>query len=426
MFDKITALITLIVLIVLIYLVYRQNKKNEAFEDPEIPKTFIGMKKGDTKSLLFYNESNSTNDKYKIIKLPNNESIRQYLYEKGTMIVLTTDNKIFYCEGCDLISGNIIWSQIEKPQNITNISRIAFNNNKIFILDENGIIRTTNLNTSGSQTLWNNIEMPNGESSFKYMDAQYNHLVAIGSLTNFIYHKDITNGISANWTIIDKSKIMNSIKVTLHGYLGKTGPNELYQCKFPCDGSTDNMWNLINSDLTSSINANSEIISLVKNNTLFTCDKMCSPASMTPLTDPEKYSLFSGQVLDFIYPRIEILPTLAPLTELKTKLNNTDDKIKNKINEYQELDNNIDSINKKIQQFMSVQNQFDANFNYLATKRDKLVDEVMKNIGVSNVEKFEDQVLLQNIMNKVKEKVSVRSDEETKKGIIRSNLIVSL
>jgi hypothetical protein len=424
-FDKI---LILIALLVLIYLIDRQikinEKTNERFENDS--RSFIGMKKGDSKTLLFYNPSNRTDDKYQIIRLPTGESIKQYVYEKSTMVILTTDNKIYYCMNCDFISGNIKWELINNNL-FQKISRISLNDDRLFVLgDGSGLIKTSN-DFSNPFPKWTTIAMPSDDTSFKYMDAQYNHLVAIGALTNFIYHKDITpSGLSQNWTIMDKSKIMNSIKVTLHGYIGKTSPNELYQCKFPCDGSTGNMWNLINSDLTSSINANSEVISLVKNNTLFSCDTMCSQGSMTALSDPTKYNLFSGQVLDFVYPKLEILPTLAPLDEAKSKVNQTSDKIKNKIDEYQSITNGVDSINKKIQQFKNIQYQFDMNYNTLSNQRDKLVDEVMNKVGVSNVEQFADQVLLKNIMNKVKKKVSVRSDEKEKEGAFRSSLIVSL
>jgi hypothetical protein len=420
MFDKIAILITLLILI---YLIYIQIKTNERFENAS--QSFIGMKKGDPKTLLFYNQSNLSDDKYQIIKLPNNEVIKQYIYEKGVMVVLTPDHKIYYCMNCDLISGNIKWESINNNF-FSQITRIALNDNTLFVLGAGGLIKARN-NFSNIASRWTTLEMPSDDTSFKYMDAQYNHLVAIGSFTNFIYHKDITpTGLSSNWTIIDKSKIMNSIKVTLHGYLGKTSPNELYQCKFPCDGSTGNMWTLINSDLTSSINANSEIISLVKNNTLFSCDNICSPASMTALSSPTQYNLFSGQVLDFVYPTIEVLPTLTPLDEAKSKVNQTNDKIKNKVAEYQTITTDIDSINKKIQQFDTIQSQFDNNYNNLINQRDILIEQIMGKIGVSNVEKFADQILLENIMNKVKEKVNIRGDEEIKKGVLSTNLIVSL
>lgn len=418
MLNKILILITLLVLI---YLIYIQIRINERFASDS--QSFIGMKKGDAKTLLFYNPSNRTDDKYQIIKLPTGESIKQYVYEKSTLIVLTTDDKIYYCINCDLISGNIKWELLNIGNQKT--SRIAMNDNILFLLSDDGLIKM--LNDFSNPTSMTTLEMPKDDNSFKYMDAQYNHLVAIGALTNFIYHKDITElGLSNGWTIIDKSKIINSIKVTLHGYLGKTSQNDLYQCNFPCDGASGNAWNLINSDVTSSINANSEVISLVKNNALFSCDKMCSPTSMLELSDPTKYNLFNGQVLDFVYPKIEILPTLVPIDEAKSKLNQTTNKIQNKTDEYQNIITGVDSINTKIQQFQNIQGQFDINYNTLTSKRDKLVDEVMNKIGVSTVEQFQDQLLLNNIMNKVKEKVNVRNDEKLKKGLFRSNLIVAV
>lgn len=422
MFDKIAILITLLILI---YLIYRQIKTTETFEDS---KTFIAMKKNDPKTLLFYNQSNTTDDKYKIINLPNLQSIKQYVYQKGVLVVLTPEDKILYCTNCNLISGNIEWNVISNS--FGSISRIALNDNKLFVLYSNGIIGfMDNFTNPRSRSSWNVIEMPPTDRSFKYMDAQYNHLVAIGSLTNFIYHKDITpTGFSANWTIIDKSKIMNSIKVTLHGYLGKTTPNELYKCKFPCDGNkADSMWTLINNDLTSSINANSEIISLIKNNTLFSCDEICSPASMLPLSNPLKYNLDNAQVLDFIYPKLDILPTLAPLDESILKVNQFDDKIKDKINKHQTVETKINDINNKIQQFLTVQSQFENNYNTMRNQRDQLISTVMNKIGVSNQEQFSDSILLENVMGHVKEKINIHSDEqEIKKGGLTSNLIVAL
>jgi hypothetical protein len=422
MVDKI---LILIVFLVLIYLIYRQikinEKTNERFENGS--QSFIGMKKGDSKTLLFYNPSNLTDDKYQIIRLPNNESIKQYVYEKGKMVVLTTDNKIYYCMNCNLISGTIKWDILNLDNSgIANISRIALNNNRLFLLSNGGLIKTRdNFNILSE---WATIKMPSDDSLFKYMDAQYNHLVAIGELTNFIYHMDITSGLPTNWTwtLMDKSKIMNSIKVTLHGYLGKTSPNELYQCKFPCDGSTDNMWKLINSDLTSSINANSEVISLVKNNTLFTCDTMCSSGSMTALSEPTKYNLFSGQVVDFVYPKLEILPTLAPLYEAKSKVTKTSDKIKNKINDNQIITTDIVSINNKFKEFMDKQSAFYTDYNDLSNQRDILVKQVMDKIGVSNVEEFSN---IESIMSEVNGKIKIKEDESTK-SVLNTNLIIAL
>lgn len=416
MFEKILILISLLVLI---YLIYRQIKITEKFVNSSY--SFIGMKKSDPKTLFFYNQSNLTDDKYKEIKLPNNESIKQYVYEKGTMVILTSNNKIYYCTDCNFISGNIKWIILNQSA-FTNISRIALNDNRLFLLGSSGIIKTRN-DFTNPISLWNTIEMPRDDNSFKYMDAQYNHLVAIGSLTNFIYHKDITpTGFSQGWTIMDKSKIMDSIKVTLHGYLGKTSSNELYQCRFPCDGSNGNMWNLINSDLTSSINANSEVISLVKDNTLFVCDSKCSSGSMNQLSDP---FLENGTVIDYIYPRIEALPTLVPFNQVKSKLDQTVSKINNKITDYQNVTNNINNINQKFQQFMATQAVFDNDYQSLNNQRNELVNQVMTKIGVSNREKFED-LLLENIMEAVKEKTNIRDDEKQKPFIKTSSLIIAL
>lgn len=416
MFDKILILISLLILI---YLIYKQIKITEKFENNS--HSFIGMKKGDPKTLLFYNPSNLTDDKYNKFNLPNSEAIKQYVYEKGTMVVLTPYNKIYYCTDCNFVSGNIQWKSINNNL-LSQISRIALNDNTLFVLDANGLIKALN-DFSNIASRWNTLEMPSDDNSFKYMDAQYNHLVAIGSLTNFIYHKDITpTGLSPNWTIIDKSKIMNSIKVTLHGYLGKTSPNELYQCNFPCDGSNGNMWNLINSDLTSSINANSEVISLVKDNTLFLCDSKCSSGSMFQLSDP---FLENGSVVDFVYPRIEALPTLKGINEAKSKLDQTISKINTKISDYQNITNNINNINKKFQQFIDKQAVFDNDYQPLNDQRNQLVNQVMTKIGVSNTEKFED-LLFENIMGSVKDKINIRDDEQENQFIKSSSLIIAL
>jgi predicted transcriptional regulator len=147
---------------------------------------------------------------------------------------------------------------------------------------------------------------------------------------------------------------------------------------------------------------------------------------MLELSDPTKYNLFNAHVLDYKYPKIENLPTLVPIDEAKSKLNQTTNKIKNKMDEYESIIIGVDSINTKIQQFKNIQDQFDINFNTLSSKRDKLVDEIMNKIGVSNVEQFQDQILLNNIMNNVNEKVNVRNDEKLKKGLFRSNLIVAV
>lgn len=418
MFDK---FIILIILLLLIYLTYRQFKIYEKFEND---KSFIGMIKGDSKRLVFYNTSNKTNDMYQIIQLPNKESIKQYLYDKAIMVVLTNDNKIYYCVNCDLISGDIKWNQLELPANISTISRIALNNEQVFILS-NGVVSSKNLT---EDVEWKSVNMPVQDTTFKYMDAQYDHLVGIGSLTNFIYHKDITtNGLSPNWTILDKSRIMNSIKVTLHGYLGKSGANELYQCKFPCDGVADNRWNLINSDLTSSINANSEVISMIKNNTLFSCDKNCTKDSMQSLSDPAKYNLYSASVIDFVYPKLEILPILKPLDE--TKLQEVDGKIKNMIDKHQTISNIFNTINQKMQQFNNGQLNFNNDFNNLSQNRNDLIKYIMNKIGVSYVEEFSDEVkvnTLSNMINKISTKISLKNDEKEKRGNIRTNLIIAL
>jgi hypothetical protein len=413
MFDK---FIILIILLLLIYLTYRQFKIYEKFEND---KSFIGMRKGDTKTLVFYNTSNRTNDKYQMIQLPNRESIKQYLYDKGIMVVLTNDNKIYYCMNCDLISGDIKWNQLELPTDMASISRVALNNQQVFVLT-NGVVRSKNLT---SESNWESVAMPAQDATFKYMDAQYDHLVGIGSLTNYIYHKDITSsGLSANWTILDKSKILSSIKVTLHGYLGKGDADELYQCKFPCDGVADNKWNLINSGLSSSINANSEVISMIKNNTLFSCNKNCSPDSIQALTDPNKYNLYSGSVIDFVYPKLELLPTLAPLDE--NKLVEVDGKLKNKINTHQEIDKIFTNINQKLQQFDNSQLKFNNQFNNLSQIRNDSIKSIMNKIGVSYVEEFSDS--LGNVMDKINTKITTKKDEKEKKGNIRTNLIIAL
>ena len=57
----------------------------------------------------------------------------------------------------------------------------------------------------------------------------------------------------------------------------------------------------------------------------------------------------------------------------------------------------------------------DNTYNNLNNQRNTLINTIMGKIGVSMVEKFEDQLSLNNIMNKVNKKITIRGDEEEEK-----------
>jgi hypothetical protein len=254
-----------------------------------------------------------------------------------------------------------------------------------------------------------------------------------------ILNKDIP------WDIIDKSKIIIDVKITLQGYIGKTSENKLYKCSFPCKGSGTDRWSLTNetdfgqNDVISSIEANSEIISIIKNNDLYTCDNTCSSNTLTKESNVSKqnYSLESGGVIDYIYPKIELLPAITPLPSGMISDINTS--LTQKNNKYDSVMNLLDNIKDKVATFKTKQQNFDNQFNNLKNQQKQIVDNIINKVGLregfGTIEKIKiDRVVstpnpdikLIDINHKIQQKVKLRGNEPTPHASTGDSVIIAL
>jgi hypothetical protein len=379
----------------------KSNSMNNNIEGFEVPAdySFIGIDNDDKKNLIFYHPVVEGNNKYLRYVSPSNTTIKQYAYEDTLLVILTDDNKIFYCNNCDLSGFNINWKElkVEGKGIIKMISIDKYSGNRLFLLNEQGAVFFNNNMINNGE--WKTINLPAEDLKFKYIDS-YNGLFAgIGDYTNFVYYVEIVNitSIPVPWTIIDKSKIMNEIKITQYGFLGKSGPDGMFLCTIPCDGNGNRKWKQLNNLVSSSIDANTEIISLVKNQALYKCDTLCSPNSITPLTFNDKFNLYKASVIDYKFPTINRVDAVPPVDN--TILNQLNASIQENIKTHGDIKDAIQEINQKIDYLDKNKQLMYEKLNPVINSTNDKVRSIIDGLGFVSSSPIQTSELFKNIEN---------------------------
>ena len=352
---------------------------------------FIGIDADDSNKIVFYHPKNVGSNKYYRFSVPNNEKALQCIYKDGMTIILTDAKKIYYCNNGDFINNNYSWSPIKTTLNgnMLNIKMIAFDNilgNKLFILSENGNVYINDNIISGG--MWQLINLPIEDRVFNYIDSDNGYFAGVGKYTNFTYLIDISiiKNTVPSWIVLDKSKLINKVKITKHGVLGKTGDNDLYLCTFPCDGKADETWRLINNTFSTSVDANTEIISLIKDNSLFTCNKTCEINTLNQLTFTNDVRLLSGSVIDYIFPGVTPKPSVVPFDEtLVTKVNN---ELEGNLQAQTQTQSELEKIKNKIGGLSETESKLHNKMLESQINRDQTVDKLISTLGFQNTYNF--------------------------------------
>ncbi len=365
-------------------------KISEKFEEIDQKYSFIGIDANDSTKIVFYHPKNTGNgnDKYYRFSAPNNEGILQLIYQDGITLILTNSKKIYYCNNCNFIDKtNIDWKLITTIYNgkYLDIKSIGYDDitKKLFLLTVNGMLLLNDYMMYGG--VWQPIILPAEDKVFQDFDTHNGYLGGVGLYTKLVYLVDVAQikQTPVPWAILDKSKIINKIKITKYGILGKKTDNDLYLCIFPCDGRANEKWTLINDEFSSNINANSEIISLIRENSLFTCDKTCNLQNKPrQLSFTNNIRLSSGSVIDYVVPPIEAKPTVTPFNpSLATKVST---ELSTYIDSQNQVKTNIDSISNKIDKLDSTGDQLNKKIIESQTTRSQAVNDLMGSLGLQN------------------------------------------
>jgi hypothetical protein len=386
-----------VIILIFIYCFFPKNfiidiknftKIAEKFEGDNPQYSFIGIDANDASKLVFYHPKNTESDKYYRFSSPDNQGILQVIYQNGLTIILTNSKKIYYCNNCNFVNKtNIDWKPIETLYNGNrlNIKSIGYDDisKKLFLLTVNGMLLINDYMMYGG--VWQPINLPSEDKMFLDFDAHNGYVVGVGSYTKFVYLGDVLKikQTPVPWTILDKSKIINKVKITKHGILGKKTDNDLFLCIFPCDGKANEKWTLINDEFSSNINATSEIISLVRENSLFVCDKTCNlqnkPRQISFTND---IKLSSGSVIDYIIPDIEPRPTVNPFDpSLAIKINT---ELTKSIDSQNKIKETVVGLGDKIEKLSSKTTELNKKLLESESERKQTVDDLMGSLGLQN------------------------------------------
>lgn len=387
----------IIIVIILIYCLIPKNfsinlkqfSNGEQFENPvyEPQYSFIGIDAEDANKIVFYHPKNVGTNKYYRFSVPNNEKALQCIYKDGITIILTDAKKIYYSDKDDFINNKYSWKQVNTilNGNMLNIKMISYDNilgNRLFILSEIGnVYMNENIIRGG---IWQLINLPIEDRVFKYIDSNNGYFAGVGKYTIFTYLIDISiiKTPVPKWVILDKKKLINKVKITNNGILGKTDDNDLYLCTFPCDGKIDQTWKLINNTFSTSVDANTEIISLVKDNSIFTCNKKCDINTLSQLTFTNDIRLSSGSVINYIFPTVSSKPTVNPFDEkLVTKVN---DELERNLEAQRQNQSDIERLKNKIGGLSDSESDLNDKMLESQINRDQAVDKLITTLGLQN------------------------------------------
>lgn len=332
----------------------------------------ISINNDKLKSFYFNGEINGVNV-YKSIRLPQNDQneVKQYVYDKGYLIILNTINKIYYCKNCKLHTGEVVWINLTLPQNILTLDKkkIAFDgvNKILFILSYDGVIYYYN-GIDNSTATWTLLNPPNEENLFNDFDVIPGKIVILGGYTQFVYLADYTTITlrKPDWKVIDKSAAISSVGLNVKGIMAKDSSGSGFFCQFPCLMKGTNKWVQMGDEVVDGISGNANLLSIVKNNNIYTCTQPCNKDNLNKLN---QIGVYSGKVIDYLFPTIDMQTSqynnIQPIN-IGSKSTKIDTYSTN-------INNLLTNIQNNINIFKTKQTEFQNYLNRQITQRDKYI-----------------------------------------------------
>jgi hypothetical protein len=336
----------------------------------------ISINNNKQKSFYFNSEINGVNV-YKSIPLPPDDQneVKQYIYSKGYLIILNANNKIYYCKNCKIHTGEVEWKGLGlTPSTVNNIDKkkIAFDvvNNILFILSYNGIIYYCNGIDSASPTC-SLLTPPSDDGSFMDFDVIPNKIVIIGGYTKFVFISDYSanNLRNLQWKVIDKSNDITSINLNIKGIMAKNSSGAAFFCQFPCLMKGTNTWVQMGDEIVDGISGNANLLSIIKNNNIYTCTQPCDKDKLKKLN---QIGVHSGKIIDYLFPTVQL--QTSPFNNLEQiNINSKSTKIDIYTNN---INNLLTNIQNNINIFKTKQGEFQTYLNRQITQRDKYINHI--------------------------------------------------
>ncbi len=341
---------------------------------PSVSTIGLSINNDKNKSFFFNGEINGANV-FKSIPLPQNDlsPIQDYTYSKGYLIILNIDNRIYYCKNCKIHTGEVAWTRLIISNTYGLMTQISYDgtNNILFLRNrDKRIAYCSGIGTT--RVTINFLNPPTNEYLFDDMDVTTGKIAVIGGYTKFLYLGEYSNSANVRtptWSVIDKSKTITSVRVGLKGLLGQDSNQTAYFCQFPCSLKGNNKWVQISDDVVSSISANANLLSIVKNNSIYACKDSCTKDNFAK---SNQIGVYTAKAIDYLYPTIEIQE--SPFNNLpQIKLNSRS----TKIDSYSTSINNLlVNIQNNITTFKTRQEQFQVFLLRQINQRDKYVNHI--------------------------------------------------
>jgi hypothetical protein len=345
----------------------------------------ISINNKQNKSFYFNGDINGTSV-YQSIPLPQSDQneVKQYIYTKGVLIILNTNNKIYYCRNCNIHMGQVVWTTLVLPANVNSLDKkkigYDFTNNILFILAYNGSIYYCNSMTTSTPTC-SLLTPPLDEASFLDFDVISGKIGILGGYTQFLYLADYSSATIRNpqWRLIDNSTTVSTVTLNLKGILVKDTGGFPYFCQYPCLLKGGNKWELMSDSIADGISGNANLLSIIKNNNIYTSNKPYNKDNLKKLND---IGVHSAKIIDYIYPSIPLeTPKFTNLQAVNLNTNST------KIDNYTTSINNLlTNIQSNINSFNTKQQEFQTYLTRQITQRDKYINHI--NRGYDCIDKL--------------------------------------
>lgn len=268
-------------------------------------------------------------------------SLKQVVYDKGTVAILSYTNKVYVCKNCPLHLGDRpVWKEITVPTKIStpgptgtpqevrvgSLKKIALDDNHVFVLDVNGLVlvcKECNMNNPRFEIL----SLPmSGSVRFRDFSARGSNMVGIEGKTNKIWSDRDYDFSGIRWENIPLKDVdannkndldFSQIAAGTSGYQGLTSGKKVYYCDYPCDGTTTK-WRNLGKDGSTQIGYADNYLASKTATSLNYCQYPCTSSSNWK--NKNLYGLRNGEVFSYYYPPVEAKPTVDPIKPIPPAL----------------------------------------------------------------------------------------------------------
>jgi len=349
-------------------------------------------------------------------------NIKQVVYNKSLVAILTNTGKVYICQNCPLHQPSLVnWKQVKIPSSISlpgptagttvekaikSPQKIALDKGHLFVLNQDQevfVCKGCNYDNPSFELL----KLPTGAKFYDFM-ARNGSMIGVNTADEKVYGSQIYNPSDPKWTqlssgINDESNLkFRKVESGPQGYLGTgfsegSNINKVYFCPYPCTNVTKTHWRDLGSSGSTGIGYSGDYLTTIKgsggSSKLGYCKYPCSNSSDWKYNNAT--GMKRGQAFSYLHPAVKAAPTIPALNAPSPLLTQTMNKIKNNTSKIQKIQTLTKQNNRYVALLRNATKKNNGQLKLLQTKSREESQKLAKQLKLS--QRINDEFLTEMI-----------------------------